>query len=187
MYAPLPARYRFLEGRDDLPAVLEQALAFHGLREVAGAGDNPVILDMAREVGLSADYRHDETPWCGLGLAVAVKRAGYDLPDSPLWALSWREWGKPVSQAALGDILVFRRVGGGHVGIYVGEDDDAYHVLGFNQSDACNITRFGRSTWTRGSSFGVVAIRRSPWRIAQPASVQAVHIGASGPIGSKVV
>ena len=35
----------------------------------------------------------------------------------------------------LGDILTFKRNGGGHVGLYVGEDKDCYHVLGGNQGN----------------------------------------------------
>jgi cell wall-associated NlpC family hydrolase len=37
----------------------------------------------------------------------------------------------------LGDVLVFRRGGGGHVALYVGEDEEAFHVLGGNQADRC--------------------------------------------------
>ena len=42
-------------------------------------------------------------------------------------------------------MLVFTRSGGGHVGFYAGEDADAYHVLGGNQSDAVTIARIAKS------------------------------------------
>jgi len=40
--------------------------------------------------------------------------------------------------------MVFTRSGGGHVGLYVGEDAGAYHILGGNQSNAVTITRIAR-------------------------------------------
>jgi len=44
----------------------------------------------------------------------------------------------------LGDVLIFTRGIGGHVGIYVREDDKCYHVLGGNQSDSVYITSKGK-------------------------------------------
>lgn len=58
----------------------------------------------------------------------------------------------------LGDALTFKRNGGGHVGIYVGEDSTCYHVLGDNQSNMVCITRIEK---TRCSG-----IRRTEWKIA---------------------
>lgn len=185
MYAPLPARYAYLAGVDG-PRILVEMLALHGLEEQAGTGDNPVILALADEIGID-DYHHDAIPWCGLALAAAVRRAGYALPPEPLRALSWAAWGEAAVEPALGDVIVFRRPGGGHVGIYVGEDSESYHVLGGNQGDAVSIARFGRAAWKDGAAFGVVAVRRSPWRIAQPAAVRPVVLGVDGPIGVKVV
>ncbi|MFX8605073.1 hypothetical protein ABTM12_19650, partial [Acinetobacter baumannii] len=52
--------------------------------------------------------------------------------------------------------MVFWRVsptsGKGHVGFYLGEDDDAYYILGGNQSDSVSITwvtkaRFVAARW----------------------------------------
>ena len=40
--------------------------------------------------------------------------------------------------------MVFSRTGGGHVGFYVGEDKDAYHILGGNQSDMVSIARVAK-------------------------------------------
>ncbi len=57
-----------------------------------------------------------------------------------LAALDFLSWGEALPGPALGAILVFRRPGGGHVGFYVGESDDAFYVLGGNQRDGVNYT-----------------------------------------------
>ena len=75
-------------------------------------------------------------------------------------------------EAALGDVLVFARPkGGGHVGLYVGEDETAFHVLGGNQSDAVSITRIAKTR--------CIAIRRPIYR-EQPASMAPVQLAATG-------
>jgi cell wall-associated NlpC family hydrolase len=71
-----------------------------------------------------------------------------------------------------GDVLTFRRNGGGHVGIYVGEDDVCYHVLGGNQSNMVNITRIEKKR--------CAGIRRTNWRIKQPSNVRVIKVNASG-------
>lgn len=126
---------------------LGHALSLYGTLERAGDADNPVIIEWAAEIGgqVAAIYQHDAMPWCGLFMGICAKRAGYTIPTLCIRALDWREFGSAVTEPALGDVLVFVRVGGGHVGIYVGEDDDSFHVLGGNQGDAVKIARVPRS------------------------------------------
>jgi uncharacterized protein (TIGR02594 family) len=170
----LPAAYSWLAA-EPAPKVLLEALALFGVKEVPGSGDNPEILSWAAELGLAATYPDDQIPWCGLFAAIVVKRAGYEPVASPLWARSWAMWGTAAERAMLGDMLVFTRPGGGgHVGFYVGEDTESFHVLGGNQSDAVTITRILRSR--------CIARRRSPWRVAQPPNVRVVRLAASGVI-----
>jgi len=76
---------------------------------------------------------------------VCAKRAGYPHNQKLLSALEWRHWGDNANMAATGDVLVFVRPTGGHVGLYVGEDSESYHVLGGNQSDSVNITRIKKT------------------------------------------
>ncbi len=182
MYAPLPARYGWL-AREEAPRVLVTLLGLHGLKE---GRDDAMIVRMAREIGVS-DYRSSAIPWCGVGLGYAVRLAGYALPSIPERASSWTTWGEAVDEPMLGDVLVFRRVGGGHVGMYVGEDAESYHVLGCNQGDECSISRYGRAPWRQNGGFGVIAARRSPWRIAQPTNVRKIFLDAAGPTGASVV
>lgn len=153
--------------------MLKEGLRLIGTLEAPGAADNPVILGWAQECGIR-EYRHDATAWCGLFCAVIAKRAGWEIPTAPLWALSWAKWGMPVNQSAtaLGDVLVFLRPGGGHVGLYVGEDRTAYHVMGGNQGDAVSIVRIAKSRW--------YATSRAPWRVAQPANVRKIRLSQMG-------
>jgi len=120
--------------------MLVEALKLYGVTEKQGDGDNPTILDWAGEVGLRETYQHDSIPWCGLFVAVVAKRAGKPLPANPLWARNWSHWGS-LCQPELGAVLVFKRETGGHVGLYVGEDKQCFHVLGGNQGDKVCITR----------------------------------------------
>jgi cell wall-associated NlpC family hydrolase len=74
----------------------------------------------------------------------------------------------------LGDILTFKRNGGGHVGIYAGEDATHYHVLGGNQNNSVSVTRIAKSRLHQA--------RRTAWKVAQPANVRKVFLEAKGTI-----
>lgn len=165
------------------PAMLLEALKLYGTHETPGPGNNPVILGWAKEVGLGNVYKDDSrTPWCGLFQAVVAKRAGWDHnpKGNPLWALNWATWGNPSPQAMLGDVLVFQRKTltgtAGHVGIYVAEDAEAYHVLGGNEQDMVTIVRIAKRR--------LVAARRAPWKVAQPANVRPIRIDVAAKLGA---
>lgn len=169
----LPKEYQWL-AQEPGPKMLLEALKLYGVVETPGDGDNPVIIDWAKETGLKSIYRKDATAWCGLFMAVVAKRAGKALPDDPLWALNWSRFGNKVSDGAkLGDVLVFKRKGGGHVALCVGEDNECYHCLGGNQSDQVNIVRKPKDR--------VYAIRR-PLYTNQPANVRKVILSDEGAI-----
>jgi len=154
--------------------MLVEALGLYGARERAGAGSAPEILAWARETGLP--YGDDGTPWCGLFMAVVARRAGWAAPARPLWARDWLGFGRPAAAAGLGDVLVFARRGGGHVGLYVGEDARAFHVLGGNQGDAVSIARIARAR--------LLGARRPAWRVAEPANVRPVRLSARGALSA---
>lgn len=157
------------------PAILVQAIKLVGTKETLGAANNPTIIGWAKEVGaskLGLIYSKDEIPWCGLFMAVCAARAGLDLPSIAIRALSWSGWGNATQTPMLGDVLTFTRKGGGHVGIYVGEDAKAYHVLGGNQGDAVSITRIAKERLYSAS--------RTKWKKAQPANVRRVFLTQTG-------
>jgi uncharacterized protein (TIGR02594 family) len=167
--------YDFLKNATS-PKVIGEASKLIGTKEIVGAKHNPVILDWADDLGLRKIYTNDEIPWCGLFVAFVVKKAGFEVVDKPLWALSWSNWGDAVTTPMFGDILTFKRNGGGHVGFYVGEDDKCYHVLGGNQSNAVNVMRLEKTRLHKA--------RRCKWKIAQPEAVKVVKLSPKGVIST---
>lgn len=143
----LPQEYAFLKNEPG-PKMILEALKEFGTLEVRGSKNNQKIIKWAAEVGAETAriYLSDDIPWCGLFMAVVAKRAGKEIVRDPLWALNWGNFGTHVTEPMLGDVLIFTRTTSdgkkaGHVGLYVGEDEDDYHVLGGNQSDCVCITK----------------------------------------------
>lgn len=172
----LPPKYAWLAGVHAPPRLLTEAVALLGVAERAGPQHNPQIMGWAREVGLEATYTADEIPWCGLFMAVVAQRAGWPVVASPLWARSWARWEAGSPEPGLGDVLVFERGSGGHVGLYVAHDEQAYHVIGGNQGDSVSIVRIARGR--------LLAARRPRWRIAQPAGVRPYRLTAAGTLST---
>jgi uncharacterized protein (TIGR02594 family) len=190
MFAPLPPAYAWLYSEPG-PYSLLAMLAIHGLREAPGEANNPFILAMGDFLGLKETYLKDSTAWCGLGKGWATKMSGFEPVKDPLWALNWAKWGNPADVPMLGDTVVFKRIvdgeAFGHVGDLLGEDATHFHVLGCNQSDMCCIRRFPKEPWREGMDFGLVAVRRAKWRIAQPQNIRPVVLSADGaPSSTKV-
>lgn len=169
----IPAKYKWLEAEGS-PKMIVEGLKLVGIHEVAGSQHNPIIMGWAKELGLQDTYKADEIPWCGLVHAYLCKLAGKTPVVSPLWALNWAKFGVATLPAMLGDTLVFKRPGGGHVGLCVGQDKDCYHVMGGNQGDAYGFTRIPK--------FRCVAIRRPIYSIAQPPNVRVINLEASGSV-----
>lgn len=170
------AKYAWLDTLPKpLPRIVSEGLKLHGIVETAGTSNNPVIMGWADELGGNVEqvYTADSVPWCGLFMAVVAQRAGKTPVKDPLWALNWGKFGTPAGQPWLGDVLTFIRPGGGHVGIYIAEDNRCYHVLGGNQSDrVC----FDRIEKTR-----LRAARRTPYMSA-PLSAKPYIVAEEGSI-----
>lgn len=168
----LPKKYQWLSNEKS-PRLLTEALKLYGVVETPGSENNPVIMRWAKELNWQDVYVKDEIPWCGLFMGVVAKRAGVPVVKNPLRALSWSTYGNVINgDPMLGDILTFVRKGGGHVGIYVGEDDTHYHVLGGNQSDAVTISRISKER--------LYSVNRTPWRFRQPPNVRRIFLKADG-------
>jgi uncharacterized protein (TIGR02594 family) len=133
--------------KKDMPRMLQIATDLIGTLETPGTASNPTIIAWQREIGdrRNAWYDKDSIPWCGLFVAVVVFRSGRAPVENYLRARDWADWGIESEAASLGDILVFSRKGGGHVGFYAGENDTHYYVLGGNQSDAVNIAKISKA------------------------------------------
>lgn len=166
----LPKSYDWLKF-EGAPRHLLKALELYGVEEKVGTANNPVIMGWAKEVGLGNTYKADSIPWCGLFMAVVMKRASREPVKDPLWAMNWTNFGVPINKPMLGDVLIFTRNGGGHVGIYIGEDRAAYHVLGGNQGNAVNVKRIAKERLT--------AVRRPAYNL-QPANIRRIELTNTG-------
>lgn len=112
--------------------------------EIPGKSSNQEILSWGKELDIR--YSNDDIPWCGLFVAHCINTAlPYEpLIDNVLGARNWIKFGVPTT-AQVGAMAVFWRgsktSGKGHVGFYVGEDEQAVHVLGGNQGNKVSIKR----------------------------------------------
>lgn len=164
--------YNFLK-QEIAPKILVEAYKLLGIKETLGKESNPTLLAWADKLGLKKIYTADEIPWCGLFIAYVCFMAGKTPVKNPLFARNWVNYGTKEDVAMLGDILVFSRGSiSGHVGIYVGEDDNCYHVLGGNQGDQVSIVRVPRVR--------CIGIRRTKWTTGQPTSVRIIKLNGTG-------
>lgn len=131
----------------------ELAQRFNGIKEVSGKASNPQIMAM---LTLDSKWPEDDSvPWCSgfMNYICWLLR----LPRSKsLRARSWLLVGEPVhlGHAEVGfDVVILQRGGGlqpgpdvieapGHVGFYAGREGGDVLILGGNQSDGVNISRY---------------------------------------------
>jgi uncharacterized protein (TIGR02594 family) len=181
-----PEKYKWLEKVKGLPNTIRLGLAEHGVHEVVGRGSNRTIIGWRDELNgaspagkpLVSGFSDDDIPWCGLFAAIVAFRrmkAIAEVPYAPLWARNWLRYGVATKTPALGDILVFSRGSGGHVGFYIAEDKSAYHVLGGNQGNKVSIVRIAKNR--------LLGARRPPYVIAPHGARQFV-VAASGALSA---
>lgn len=156
------ARVDLKETAASVVSPLQIARSLLNVAERPGSNShNPIILQMFKDVG--ADwYDTDETAWCGAFCGACHLKAKYETP-LPSWksvtAKEWLKVGdkvwskgediKNIRRAKEGDILIFERKGGGHVGFLAapipasGKSDPATVLcLGGNQSNRVNLQTF---------------------------------------------
>lgn len=136
-------------------AIVEQALATFGEKEVAGARRSGVIGRMI-DRWFRKDADDSLTAWCGIWAADTVDRSGLVPPANPFRAKQWAEWGREVLTARAGHIVVLKRGRGlYHVAVAIGYSSDGRFVycLGGNQGNSVNITAYDTAN--------IVAIREA--------------------------
>ena len=138
------------------------AQRFVGAAEITGDEDNPLILTMlqfaAGEGWNKKEWpEHDEVPWCSGFVNFVCKLLR--LPRSKdLRARSWLKVGWPIDlidAKPMYDVVILKRGGDnrgpdvidapGHVGFYAGVEDSKVLVLGGNQSNEVNVSRYPKS------------------------------------------
>lgn len=180
----LPKQYAWLETLKGKPNTIKLALKEYGVQEVVGKGSNKTIIEWRDILNAAAPagrpivsgFSDDDIPWCGLFAAIICFRRVNNIAEvvkDPLWARNWAKYGKQVHTAMLGDVLVFVRNGGGHVGFYVGEDDKYFHVFGGNQSNRVSIQRILKSR--------CIARRRPPYEVV-PSAVKQFWLSPTGAV-----
>jgi uncharacterized protein (TIGR02594 family) len=109
-------------------------------------GDNPEVVEYYAESG-NAGVKQDSVAWCAAFVGAMLKRSGLK-GTGKLNARSYLEWGVAVDRkdAKPGDIVVFKRGNStwqGHVAFFVKDNGMTITVLGGNQSDSVNMSRYG--------------------------------------------
>lgn len=175
----IPAQYKWVLD-ETAPKMIVESVKFIGIHEVPGAGNNPIIMEWAEKLGVKDKYEADSMAWCALDFGMVIINSGKHLPLTGwdiLRALSYVKFGMQVNKedAMFGDTMILKRPEGGHVGLYIGEDDDAYHILGGNQSDAHGFTRIAKAR--------LFAVRR-PYYNSQPPQVRKIYLSKTGAISS---
>lgn len=123
------------------PTWLRTAYKYIGVRELPGPKTSEVISSWLQALG--SWITDDETAWCGTFCAVVMRESFYDYPTIYMRAKSWLKWGRRISKPVLGCIVVFERIGGGHVGFLVGMTDAGdLLVLGGNQGNEVKVSMF---------------------------------------------
>lgn len=179
--ANLPNQYRWLLNESG-PRMINEALNLLDIQEDLSKRNNPIILDWAKQIGgtVAQIYLADSIPWCGLFMAIVAKRANKTVVKDPLWALNWGTFGNHIQEPMLGDVLVFTRKTesgnkAGHVGIYIGEDETCFHILGGNQKDKVCIIRMEKKR---------LYTSRRPIYNNQPANIRKVFLMSTGEVST---
>lgn len=178
----LPADYSWLNDVRGLPRTIRVAFKEFGVAEVVGRGSSRTIIGWRDELNQAgakiSGFSDDDIPWCGLFVAiVAYRRMGCaeEVVKNPLWARNWSRYGVKELKPGLGDVLVFSRGSGGHVGFYVGEDTRCLHVLGGNQGNKVSIARISKGR--------LLACRRPPYKV-QPRGVKPYFLAPQGELST---
>ncbi|NQU54063.1 MAG: hypothetical protein HQ522_16160 [Bacteroidetes bacterium] len=125
-----------------------------GLKELPGNVDNPIILEMYKELG-HGWVKHDEVAWCAALFGSMLKKFNYKIPvlEKRLAARGYltvnRPLMAPVEIPEIGiDYVVFKRDNNsysGHVAWFISFDGEFVKVLGGNQSNKISIASFHKS------------------------------------------
>lgn len=154
----IPENIAWINHIGKLPLIVEEGIKILGIQEIPGPKSNPVILGFAKTLGVESIYTNDDQAWCALSQCYICYKAGHPILYKDkydyLRALSFLKVGKeissdtwievPLTDAVFGDTLIFKRPGGGHVAVYIGESKTHYIVMGGNQNNMYSFTRVAK-------------------------------------------
>ena len=126
--------------------VLLAALKEVGQAEIPGEKNNPRIIHYHSHTTLNS--KNEEDSWCSSFANFAVAQAGLVGTKSAA-ARSWLKWGRATDTPSQGCIVIFWRESPdswkGHVALYVSETPTHICVLGGNQNNEVNISKYPKS------------------------------------------
>ena len=158
---------------------MEIALGEMGQAEISGSKDNDRIVEYFDAVSYRAT--DDETPWCAAFANWVLMTAGIARTESAA-ALSFAKWGVKTTKPKYGDIVVFDHGGGrGHVGFYMGTDGKTVSVLGGNQNDEVNVTKYKLERVAHYRTF------KQPWESKTVWASGAIAAVTTGQVATEVV
>lgn len=113
-----------------------------GVKEIDGKGENPRINEYHAATKLGP--KSEDIPWCASFVCWCLEKCGVKSPRSAI-AKDFLDWGYELETPRIGAIVVFNRPEGGHVGIFVAEENGRVLILGGNQKNAVTMEWFGKS------------------------------------------
>lgn len=120
------------------------ALDEYGTKGHSGPQNNDEVLKYFQDIGFSW-VTEDEVAWCSAFISWVAVKAGYEKNKS-LRARSWLNVGMEIANPAIGDICVLWRIDPksvfGHVGLFIKKDENYVYLLGGNQANSVNISKF---------------------------------------------
>lgn len=170
-----------------LPKLVSAALQYLGVKEFPGFSNNPIIMDMAKGLGLQGVYTNDSTQaWCAVFVNHLIRITGkplqqpkdkYDLMRALKTAKNFDL--VPKGEWRMGDIILLSRSGGGHVFIAICESAAGNIIgIGGNQSNAVTFAEFDFDR--------VVEVRRY-YATGMPDAAKRYKLNASGAMGGSEV
>ena len=126
-------------------AMFRLATQYIGLQEIKGEENNPIIMQMFKDIGHSW-VKDDEMSWCSTFINWIAFQVGCEMSGA-LDARSWLGVGKITYNPKHGDVVVFWRESidswKGHVGLFAGYDKfKNILVLGGNQNNEGNVSTY---------------------------------------------
>lgn len=111
------------------------------MKEVVGDKHNARIVQYSTDIG-NTWVKTDEVAWCSEFVNWCLLQAGIQGTKSAV-AKSFLKWGEETKTPKFGDLVVFSwDATSGHIGFYVNETPDVVLVLGGNQNNEVNVTRY---------------------------------------------
>lgn len=126
---------------------IDIALREYGVKEGPKGEPNPRIIQYHHDIGFTHIFT-DKKGWCSEFVNWCLLKAGLKGTKSAV-AVAFATWGQPIDVPNFGDIVLLSDKSGSkevtHIGFVIALRDKQIWVLGGNQDDEVNITKFKES------------------------------------------